>query len=168
MAPKCSYFFSDISIPTNSTIIRTFSHIISKPLWQPLQTGPGSSFFPLESTQCPFASLIILKYFISRAYSSAQRSAMASCFQKWIKMPEVLWPSLPDHSSTFSFPCSPCYSSNIFIILTSVVCFISYSKPKPRPPPPGSLPNYWDWDWCTYCLGIAIQHWIRSWSTVSP
>ena len=95
MVPKCSYFFSEISIPTNSAIVRTFSHFISKPLWQPLQTGPGSSFFPLESTQCPFASLIILKYFISHAYFSAQRSAMASCFQKWIKMPEPLWPSLP-------------------------------------------------------------------------
>lgn len=144
MAPKCSYFFSDISIPTNSTIIRTFSHIISKPLWQPLQTGPGSSFFPLESTQCPFASLIILKYFISHAYSSAQRSAMASCFQKWIKMPELLWPSLPDHSSTFSFPCSPCYSSNTRIILThSHFCCMFHILFKAKAKTPSSRKPPW-------------------------
>ena len=74
------HFLSEISTSTNSTFVRTFPHIISILLYQPLHTDPGSLFFPLESPQCHFASLIILKYFTSHTYFSAEKSARASCF----------------------------------------------------------------------------------------
>ena len=105
----------------------------------------------LEFAQCPFVSLIVLKYLICQAYSSAQRSAVISCFQKWIKNTWTSWPCLPWEitisASLLQVHLVIPWTFLLFpLILTSVVCFISYSRPKPRPYPPRSLPDYW----CTY------------------
>lgn len=137
-------------MPTNSTFVRMFPHIISN---HPnssykLALAPTSYHLNLHNVFCQSDRLQIP---ISHAIPLLRNLPWLPASNRESKLLNLLGSSFPQrsHFQVFS-PCCPCYSTNILTVPThfhfysTSSCptgyFISYSRPKSRLSSPGSLP----------------------------